>query len=245
MAITGPIKGHLQADAGQRSDARRVLRLETEGRTADGAESNVTIHNISAAGLLIETGLNLVIDERLELELPEAGRVSAMVVWHSGSLYGCAFEGALSSAALAATQLRAAAASPAGAGPLAGAGMSDTLGPALGAKLNRLRRERGLTLADIAARLGVSKPNRLGVGKGQGAPRSRTDGGHRRRTRGECRGTRGSQPCGRGGQCPRRRLPRPDRRRAARFPGGGADHDRGVSRPFRAPPGDYPPAHYV
>ena len=163
MAITGPIKGHLQADAGQRSDARRVLRLETEGRTADGAESNVTIHNISAAGLLIETVLDLAVDERLEIELPEAGRVSAMVVWHSGSLYGCAFEGALSSAALAA-------APPAGAGPLAGAGMSDTLGPALGAKLNRLRRERGLTLADIAARLGVSKPTVWAWEKGKARP---------------------------------------------------------------------------
>lgn len=170
MAITGPIRGHLQADAGQRSDARRVLQLETEGRTADGAESNVTIHNISAAGLLIETVLDLTVDERLEIELPEAGRVSAIVVWHSGSLYGCAFEGALSSAALAATQLRAAAAPPAGAGPLAGAGMSDTLGPALGAKLNRLRRERGLTLADIAARLGVSKPTVWAWEKGKARP---------------------------------------------------------------------------
>ena len=166
------IKAHLETVAagdGQRAATRRELRLEASGLAPDGEEANVTIHNISAAGLLIETALDLAAGEQLALDLPEAGVVTAAVVWRSNNLYGCAFEQALSPAALAAVQLQGFA--PGMAAPLRSA-LSPAINPGegLGARLNRLRREAGLTLADVAATLGVSKPTVWAWEKGKARP---------------------------------------------------------------------------
>jgi len=128
-----------------------------------GERANVTIHNISAAGLLLETALDLAVDEPLAVDLPEAGRVDAKVVWHSEQLYGCAFEQALSAAALAAAQLQSAPV-----GPLVGSRAANS--ESLGKRLNRLRREAGLTLADVAAALSVSKPTVWAWEKGKARP---------------------------------------------------------------------------
>jgi transcriptional regulator with XRE-family HTH domain len=173
------IKAHLDhpetVSDSQRATPRRALRLETSGMLAGAegsqGEANVTIHNISAAGLLLETGLALAEGERLTLDLPEAGAVTAEVVWRSEHLYGCAFEQAIGPAALAAAQLQGFAPGvptrPAGPGALAGTAAS---GDGLGARINRLRREAGLTLADIAAALGVSKPTVWAWEKGKARP---------------------------------------------------------------------------
>ena len=90
----------------RRAATRRALRLQTSSTLLDGREANVTIHNISAAGLLIETRLDLVRGETLRLDLPQAGRVEASVVWRSEALYGCAFSSPLGAGALAAAQLQ-------------------------------------------------------------------------------------------------------------------------------------------
>lgn len=161
------IKAHLQTDNGQRTSPRRALMLATSGRLGDGAEANVTVHNISAAGLLLETALELSVGEALALDLPEAGPVDAVIVWRSEQLYGCAFEQALGSAALAAAQLRS---QPPPAPLRLESGPSDGVGPAFGPKLHRLRRERGLTLADVADALGVSKPTVWAWEKGKARP---------------------------------------------------------------------------
>lgn len=156
------IKAHLeQAAAGdsQRAAPRRTLRLEASGLAPDGEETNVTIHNISAAGLLIETAL----------DLPEAGIVTAAIIWRSERLYGCAFEQALGPAALAAVQLQGFAPGVA-APPRPAVTPAINPGEGLGARLNRLRREAGLTLADIAATLGVSKPTVWAWEKGKARP---------------------------------------------------------------------------
>lgn len=153
----------------QRAAPRRALRMEASGLAPDGGEANVTVHNISAAGLLIETALNLATGEQLALDLPEAGIVAAVIVWRSERLYGCAFERALRPAALAAAQLQG---FPADA-PLAGSFASRSPAAAqdlLGTRLNRLRREAGLTLADVAAVLGVSKPTVWAWEKGKARP---------------------------------------------------------------------------
>jgi transcriptional regulator with XRE-family HTH domain len=102
--------------------------------------------------------------------LPEAGAVSASVVWRSERLFGCAFDEVLSPAALAAVQLQGfvpgvptqpiAPPAPASRGPA----------EPLGTRLNRLRREAGLTLADVAATLGVSKPTVWAWEKGKARP---------------------------------------------------------------------------
>jgi len=161
------IRAHLdQPDPapGQRAAPRRALRLETSGYAAAGP-ANVIVHNLSAIGLLLETDLLLCEGEELALELPEAGVVSAIVVWRSERLYGCAFAAALPPAALAAAQLRAAAPRPPAAALPAAAPLD-----ALPARLNALRREAGLTLADVAAALGVSKPTVWAWEKGKARP---------------------------------------------------------------------------
>ncbi|AOL93054.1 helix-turn-helix domain-containing protein [Porphyrobacter sp. LM 6] len=163
------IKAHIdpaQTGAGQRGTPRQALRLETSGLGPDGGAANVVIHNISAAGLLIETALELREGDRLALDLPEAGLVTAMIVWRSERLYGCAFEQALGPAALAAAQLQSSARER----PATPGISSSQTGEVLGVRINRLRREAGLTLADIAARLGVSKPTVWAWEKGKARP---------------------------------------------------------------------------
>jgi transcriptional regulator with XRE-family HTH domain len=165
------IKAHLDpraAGEGQRTNPRRALRLETSGLVPDVAgqasETNVTIHNISATGLLLETALDLAVGETLAVDLPEAGVVAAAIMWRSDQFYGCAFEQALGPAALAAAQLQSAAPRPPAASP------AIRHGEALGLRINRLRREAGLTLADVAAALGVSKPTVWAWEKGKARP---------------------------------------------------------------------------
>jgi len=162
------IRAYLKFAESQRTSPRRAVMLATSGRAAEGAEANVTVHNISAAGLLLETTLELGVGDQLTIDLPEAGEVDAVIVWRSQHLYGCAFAQALGRAALAAAQLRAEA-SPRALGGEAVPG-ADAFGPAFGNKLNRLRRERGLTLADVADALGVSKPTVWAWEKGKARP---------------------------------------------------------------------------
>lgn len=177
------IKAHLDQqpiatldEGGQRSTPRRALRLETSGVFAGAREANVTIHNISAAGLLLETAQALEEGEQLALDLPEAGAVVATVVWRSERLYGCAFAAPIGNAALAAAQLQGFApgtpARPAGQPSASPAPPQSAAanGEALAARLGRLRREAGLTLADVAASLGVSKPTVWAWEKGKARP---------------------------------------------------------------------------
>lgn len=148
-----------------RADSRRTLRLEAEGMTADGARADVLVHNLSEGGLLIETVVPLAVGEELAIVLPHAGPTTARVRWSSGRLHGCAFAGPISSATLSAAQLRSVSPviiepSALGAGPDTG----------FAARLQRLRKARGLTLAQIAARLGVSKPTVWAWEQGRSRP---------------------------------------------------------------------------
>jgi len=90
-----------------RKAERRALFLEVSGVLPGGLEANVLVHNISTTGLLMETEVALGENEKLMLDLPEAGAVRATIVWHSGFLFGCAFEQALDPKAMAAVELRA------------------------------------------------------------------------------------------------------------------------------------------
>jgi len=153
-----------------RRHPRRALKLQTSGVSPSGIPANVTIHNLSAVGLLIETDLELVPGERLAIGLPDVGPVGAEIVWVSERLYGCAFEQALGEAELAASELVAVPppvlpekkAAPSFGGPASGG--------QLGPKLNRLRRERSLTLEQVANALGVSKPTVWAWEKGKARP---------------------------------------------------------------------------
>lgn len=141
-----------------RAERRRLL-LEARGLLESGVESPVVVHNVSETGLLLETKADLEIGEGFDLVLQGEDPLHGRVVWASGSLYGCAFDQPLQPALLSAIELRSAVqtemglgAAPVPAGPAAVGGES------LGERLHRLRKLRGLTQGELAARLGVSKP---------------------------------------------------------------------------------------
>jgi transcriptional regulator with XRE-family HTH domain len=141
--------------------------MEASGVLPGGMEANVRIHNISTTGLLLETDQPLSVGEVLAIDLPQRGPVDATVMWNSEQLYGCAFKDGLTDAALAAAQLQ----SHPLVEPQAGsAAFRRASSEAFGTRLNRLRRERGLTLAQVADALEVSKPTVWAWEKGKAKP---------------------------------------------------------------------------
>ncbi len=163
-----PVKGHLEnrSSIDARGAARRELQLEARGTLDDGRQANLTVHNISTSGMLIETAQDLSVSERLAVYLPEAGEVTAEVVWSSDRLFGCRFAQPISAATLAASQLRG--------DPLAPLGLSGSPaklgGVAFGKRLEQLRKSKNMTLSDVAERLGVSKPTVWAWEKGKARP---------------------------------------------------------------------------
>ncbi len=185
MALRAHLASHLNSPAASDPDQpgdiqvegrrrpRRTLRLETSGSLPSGLEANVTIHNLSAAGLLLETDMPLGVGEVLAIDLPNAGPVGAEIVWESGHLFGCAFQQALGEAALAAVQLRGNAPrseSLSGAATRLPVSLGQTADDSLGYRFNKLRRERGMTLAQVASALEVSKPTVWAWEKGKARP---------------------------------------------------------------------------
>lgn len=94
--------------AEKRFDARRKLSLLASGLRHDGTGLEVQIHNISGTGLLLESDVKLANGDRIEIELPHAGDITAVVIWASGRLFGCQFEGPVSPATLSAVELKSA-----------------------------------------------------------------------------------------------------------------------------------------
>lgn len=160
-------------------EPRRTLFLEARGKTATG-EAAVTVHNISVTGMLLETALPLAEGETINVELPHAGKTGARIVWVNGDFKGCAFASALSQASVAAAQLRSTTPPDTYASPDAPDGemvsdnrtaMRRKTGDAnLGARIQRLRKERGLTLSELARRLNVSKPTVWAWEQGKARP---------------------------------------------------------------------------
>jgi transcriptional regulator with XRE-family HTH domain len=133
----------------RRTGARRTLHLGVDGVFDQGRTGAATVRDLSLTGLLLETSETLVIGDRFALDLPEAGALDVEVVWSGAPLFGCRFDTPLSSAALSAAQLRAEPSS---------VDIPSRAEEDFGERIRRLRKERGLSLADIADRLGVSKP---------------------------------------------------------------------------------------
>lgn len=92
----------LQSARERRSKQRRKLSLDSNIQTGE----IVSIHDISATGMLIETDAELSGLDRLEINLPENGTTDAAVVWNSGRFYGCEFSKPLSPAKISAALLR-------------------------------------------------------------------------------------------------------------------------------------------
>ncbi|GMN01887.1 helix-turn-helix domain-containing protein [Erythrobacter sp. MTPC3] len=169
------LKAHLNPSpsvSDERGNPRREMQLQTSAAQAGAAEANVTVHNLSATGMLLETDIALDQGEMISVKLPEAGRVTAKIVWANERLYGCEFRKQLDESAIAAAQTtdmlgRARGASSARRSDRKAA--SQTSEP-FGIRLNRLRRERSLTLAQVADALDVSKPTVWAWEKGKARP---------------------------------------------------------------------------
>lgn len=95
-----------------RNAARRTLQLEVQGTTPAGRASNVLIHNMSETGLLIETAAPLAIGDSLQVVMPDAGALPAVVVWVGRGFFGCRFENPVPTATVSAALLRAPVPSP-------------------------------------------------------------------------------------------------------------------------------------
>ncbi len=164
MVISAHFEGASDV-VGKPRGRRRKLCLEVQGSLPSGGTARVLVHNISATGLLLECQLSLAIDEAIEIDLPHAGAIRAKVIWASGNFFGCQFGSAVSPAALSAAQLRSGSME---ALPVA----EDASGPdeSFGLRLQRLRKDRGFTLAQIASELGVSKPTVWAWEQGKARP---------------------------------------------------------------------------
>src|SRR3546814_3056979 len=97
--------------------------------------------------------------ERIETERPQAGERTAVGIWASGRLFGCHFEGPVSSATLSAVELKSAGApAPELTSAIAPtpsvdeAGASPVIDEAFGARLQRLRTKAGLSQDEVATR---------------------------------------------------------------------------------------------
>ena len=90
----------------RRGATRRKLSLQAEGLVSNSSAAEVTIHDLSVTGLLLETSAELTRGEELDVYLPEAGATRARVIWSSGHYFGCQFDRPISSAVMSAAVLR-------------------------------------------------------------------------------------------------------------------------------------------
>lgn len=165
MAIAAHLEDPPRSSGKSREPRRRIL-LETLGALPTGGAADVTVHNISATGMLIECWHALAIGEKLVIDLPDAEATGAKVVWSSGRLHGCQFDKPVSKAVLSAAQLRSAV----GQAVDGTAQQERPSEESFAARLQRLRKERGLTLSEIADELDVSKPTVWAWERGRARP---------------------------------------------------------------------------
>lgn len=154
-----------EKSSNKRATARRKLRLGTSAKGANRPITDILVHDLSSEGLLIESPTVLQIGESLAIDLPNAGSRDAIVVWSSSKFYGCRFAEPLSPAAVSAALLKAFPADR------EEAGRAPT--PPLPEKLAALREGRGLSIEQLAGRLGVSRQALWYWETGQRVPRPR------------------------------------------------------------------------
>jgi len=153
-------------DSTQKSRAnRRIIRLELPGTHASGESHNVLIRNMSTTGLLLETSEELKIGQELSIELPHSGGATVRIVWASNNLYGGQFQQEISPATLSAAQLL----SPTRTSSLPSPEPQET--ESLGTRLRHLREGKGLSVAQLAQIVKVSKPTIYGWERDKTLPR--------------------------------------------------------------------------
>ncbi|AMK25530.1 MULTISPECIES: helix-turn-helix domain-containing protein [unclassified Sphingobium] len=151
----------------RRGAARWRIRLELPN-TLDETSANVVIHDISTAGMLIDTKSQLKIGQSVMVSLPDADKVAAHVVWQNESLFGCRFDQPLPQGVVSAVRLRSPSRDEAK--PIADRPEA-TVAEGLPERLRRLRQERGLSRAALSEQTGFSKPTIWGWETGRTMPR--------------------------------------------------------------------------
>jgi hypothetical protein len=106
MTAVWAVLDHKSLKTVHRTQLRRKLRLQAQGLAQSGT-TEVLILDISTTGLLLETAEDLSRGDTIELDIPEAVVVRAVVKWSSGQLFGCQFREPISIAAVSAALLRA------------------------------------------------------------------------------------------------------------------------------------------
>jgi hypothetical protein len=87
----------------RRAKVRHKLHLDAR-RSGTGEE--IIVHDLSPSGMLIETAARLSLFGRFQLDLPDLGNVTAVVVWSSGHFFGCQFEMTPEKSTVSAARLR-------------------------------------------------------------------------------------------------------------------------------------------
>lgn len=152
----------------KRGASRLRIRVQTAGELEQGQQADVTIHNISASGILMETRSGLAVGQIIRIELPESDPVFSTVVWESPPLFGCRFHNRLSQAVLSAVQLSNPL--PPEFDPVYSPRVPSDEEP-LAARILRLRHARGLSRTELAAVTGLSKPSIWSWETGKSKPR--------------------------------------------------------------------------
>ena len=101
-----PMHAHFE-ELTPRSDRRRSIRRAL--KLGDGSsEQAVTVHDLSLTGALLETSVPMLVGQTFEVDLPEAGKIDATIIWNSGEYYGCQFELPIPPSVLSAALLKSA-----------------------------------------------------------------------------------------------------------------------------------------
>ena len=103
MQIAAGLERPLELGTNRRYAPRRTLTL---GSVLQDSGGSAIIRDLSVSGMSLETTDPLSVGEKLLVDLPLNGVTGATVVWRDGILFGCAFEEAVSPAAISAALLR-------------------------------------------------------------------------------------------------------------------------------------------
>ena len=80
-----------EATTEERATARYRMLLKAVGEQPGLGQSDVTVHDLSTEGFLLETDAPMAVGAEISLDLPATGPVSAELVWSSGRFFGGRF----------------------------------------------------------------------------------------------------------------------------------------------------------
>lgn len=137
---------------------RRELQLQATLTDAAGSSQSVAVLDLSEAGMLLKTRGKHVAGERILVNLGTGDDHSATIMWSSERLQGCQFDAPLSKGMLSAALLRSETNQTSALESALKRGRRGIdPGEGCGSAIANRRKAKGLTQADLAALVGVSK----------------------------------------------------------------------------------------